>query len=445
MCKFTGGTLYRLPKEQINRSLVISNLLGNLDQASRAVSQAKADLTNTPPEVISSHAPQYHTEDDDDGTSTEEEHSNFSHRRHSHQQPQPSIASRVHGTRQARDHSKEMEHTATSHRQSTVHHDYHDLASSPMVKTTAEQAKQSKKSKGGIAFPFPSVLHTMLERAEMEGFDEIVSWQPHGRAFMVHSPSRFVSEIMPMFFRQTRFASFQRQLSLYGFLRLTRKGIDHGAYYHELFIRGRSDLCQLMQRTRVKGSWVRQSSSPDTEPDFAAMPPVPRGSHSTPKLPLLRKNANKTFHKNPSARVNTPISPEKISTTSQSNHKMRLEPLPYLSHQSLSSSSSAVTGFGFTNSQLLASYPRPQVQSRLVSVASSQAPQSSNLGYDNTPLPLQGSYFDSPPEQATLAAFLRDVGLEEDDNDDEEAKGNNSDWYDTEPLPWNTPSTFAEI
>lgn len=79
---------------------------------------------------------------------------------------------------------------------------------------------------------------------------------------------------MPQYFRQTRFSSFQRQLSLYGFLRLTRKGLDHGAYYHELSLRGKPHLCSGILRKRVKGYWVRQSSSPATEPDFYSMPAV---------------------------------------------------------------------------------------------------------------------------------------------------------------------------
>lgn len=33
-------------------------------------------------------------------------------------------------------------------------------------------------------------------------------------------------------------------------------------------------LCSNMQRTRVKGTMVRQSASPETEPDFSRMPPV---------------------------------------------------------------------------------------------------------------------------------------------------------------------------
>lgn len=88
---------------------------------------------------------------------------------------------------------------------------------------------QSRKRghRPGAANLFPSKLHVMLASAEADGFDHIVSWQPHGRCFKVHQPSRFVDEILPKWFHQTKLASFQRQLSLYGFSRLST-GADRG-------------------------------------------------------------------------------------------------------------------------------------------------------------------------------------------------------------------------
>ena len=40
----------------------------------------------------------------------------------------------------------------------------------------------------------------MLEDAEKEGHTDIVSWQPHGRAFKVHKEAEFVEKIMPRYF-----------------------------------------------------------------------------------------------------------------------------------------------------------------------------------------------------------------------------------------------------
>lgn len=102
------------------------------------------------------------------------------------------------------------------------------------------------------------------------GDKSIVCWQPHGRAFMVHKPKDFVQEVMPHFFNQTKYASFQRQLNLYGFSRLTH-GPDKGAYYHNCFIRGKRHLCKGMIRQKIKGTKVRKSLSPEDEPNFYDM------------------------------------------------------------------------------------------------------------------------------------------------------------------------------
>ena len=71
--------------------------------------------------------------------------------------------------------------------------------------------------------------------------------QPHGRCFVIHKPKEFVAKVMPLHFRQSKITSFQRQLNLYGFNRIT-KGLDRGGYYHELFLRHKAFLCANMVR-----------------------------------------------------------------------------------------------------------------------------------------------------------------------------------------------------
>ena len=44
--------------------------------------------------------------------------------------------------------------------------------------------------------PFPVVLHWMLEKLEEEGLSNIVSWAPHGRAFVVHDRELFVQLVL---------------------------------------------------------------------------------------------------------------------------------------------------------------------------------------------------------------------------------------------------------
>jgi HSF-type DNA-binding len=65
-------------------------------------------------------------------------------------------------------------------------------------------------------------------------------------------------------FNQSKLTSFQRQCNLYGFQRQST-GRDRGAYYHELFLRGRPDLAKIMVRTRVKGFTTTTSSKETAE------------------------------------------------------------------------------------------------------------------------------------------------------------------------------------
>jgi len=65
--------------------------------------------------------------------------------------------------------------------------------------------------------PFPWRLHEMLEEIEKKKLDWIVSWLPDGQSFQVHNQEAFSETIIPMYFRHTRYKSFQRQLYLYGF------------------------------------------------------------------------------------------------------------------------------------------------------------------------------------------------------------------------------------
>jgi len=69
------------------------------------------------------------------------------------------------------------------------------------------------------------------------------------------------------FFSQTKYASFQRQLNLYGFQRLTH-GPDKGAYFHFCFVRGKQSLVHGMVRRKVKGTRVRRALSESEEPNF---------------------------------------------------------------------------------------------------------------------------------------------------------------------------------
>jgi hypothetical protein len=74
-------------------------------------------------------------------------------------------------------------------------------------------------------------------------------------------------------FRQTKYTSFQRQLNLYKFTRITN-GPDKNGYYHPYFLRDREDLIRHIPRLPKNGDGVRRSDTKESEPHFYNMPPT---------------------------------------------------------------------------------------------------------------------------------------------------------------------------
>jgi hypothetical protein len=142
--------------------------------------------------------------------------------------------------------------------------------------------RRAKKSSRKLNFLLK--LHHILENSGRDESHEMaISWKIHGRAFSVNNSKEFFEAIIPLYFHQTKLRSFFRQLNLYGFRRIT-KGRDKGAYYHELFLRGKPFLTWQISRKKVKGVGFRGTSIPETEPDFYSMPYV-MGIYSLPTLP----------------------------------------------------------------------------------------------------------------------------------------------------------------
>eukprot|EP00980_Cylindrotheca_fusiformis_P000341 scaffold91_cov127-Cylindrotheca_fusiformis.AAC.1 len=131
------------------------------------------------------------------------------------------------------------------------------------------------KNNGGILVSFPLKLQRMLDKLEADQQGDIISWLPHGRAFIVHDSDAFVEKLMPKYFNQTKYSSFQRQLHMYNFQRITA-GRDKGAYHNQNFQRGKPQLCSKMFRTRVNGKGCRKPGNPSSEPNLYYMEPLPQ-------------------------------------------------------------------------------------------------------------------------------------------------------------------------
>jgi hypothetical protein len=77
---------------------------------------------------------------------------------------------------------------------------------------------------------FPQKLMAVLDNDQMS---DIVTWLPHGKGFIILQKKRFASEVMPLYFKHSKFTSFTRKLNRWGFTRVTR-GPESGAYYHKV-------------------------------------------------------------------------------------------------------------------------------------------------------------------------------------------------------------------
>mmetsp|Transcript_414 Transcript_414/g.913 ORF Transcript_414/g.913 Transcript_414/m.913 type:complete len:257 (+) Transcript_414:148-918(+) len=155
------------------------------------------------------------------------------------------------------------------------------IASAPanvIPRTAAQKAKRGPR--GGIYDPFPIKFYRMLDQIIDEGLESVVSWLSHGRAFKIHKPKVFAATIMPRFFNQSKYTSFQRQLNLYGFSRCCR-GRDAGAYHHPFFLRARPSVAKNIVRTKIKGNGHKTMKLHEVDPDFHAMAPLDDGQESS--------------------------------------------------------------------------------------------------------------------------------------------------------------------
>jgi hypothetical protein len=122
--------------------------------------------------------------------------------------------------------------------------------------------------------PFAWKLYEMLETVHRNKIDlGVVSWVDNGNAFKVHDLDKFVNDIVPTYFKQTKYKSFQRQLYFYGFQRVTAQAAaaqavasssTHGkqtlgSYRHPMFIRGNKTLCLSMVPKKNSNSKSNES------------------------------------------------------------------------------------------------------------------------------------------------------------------------------------------
>lgn len=108
--------------------------------------------------------------------------------------------------------------------------------------------------------PFPERLHRLLREVEASGRTDVISWVNEGRGFEIRNSDAFFRDIVPHYFKQSKLASFKRQLGLYGFQLYAPdhtkggSGTLKGYYAHQFFLKDMPDLCRKMRRINQHGT-----------------------------------------------------------------------------------------------------------------------------------------------------------------------------------------------
>ncbi|KAL7464610.1 hypothetical protein ACHAXS_004947, partial [Conticribra weissflogii] len=157
---------------------------------------------------------------------------------------------------------RRVNHTYRDYSRYRIEHIQHiDLNHNPQGSDLSSFVTSKRESSS-----FPAKLHRILSNPE---YSHIISWMPHGRAWKLHNKHSFLNDVVPSYFSQTKYESFTRQLTGWGFKKLHQSGPDFGAYYHECFLRGLPHLTVMMKR--VEGNQGKTIPDAEGEPNFYEM------------------------------------------------------------------------------------------------------------------------------------------------------------------------------
>lgn len=83
-----------------------------------------------------------------------------------------------------------------------------------------------------VPVTFPQKLMAVLDNDQLS---DIITWLPHGKGFIILQKKKFAAEVMPIYFKHSKFTSFTRKLNRWGFTRVPR-GTEAGSYYHKVSV-----------------------------------------------------------------------------------------------------------------------------------------------------------------------------------------------------------------
>lgn len=135
----------------------------------------------------------------------------------------------------------------------------------------AAMAKKDAQAKRKQIPPFVLKLWSFLNESKNT---DLIRWTDDGTAFTVLDEDEFARTLIPELFKHNNYASFVRQLNMYGFHKKVglnansmkaaeKKTKDPNVYWHEYFRQGRDDLLWLIQKPQTKSATNKRKRGQD--------------------------------------------------------------------------------------------------------------------------------------------------------------------------------------
>ncbi|OBT80175.1 hypothetical protein VF21_00586 [Pseudogymnoascus sp. 05NY08] len=144
----------------------------------------------------------------------------------------------------------------------------------------AQVAKREAQAKRKQIPPFVQKLNSFVDDAKN---DELIRWSERGDSFVVLDEDEFAKNLIPELFKHNNYASFVRQLNMYGFHKRVglsdnsmkaseRKNKSPSEYYNPYFKRGHPNLLWLINKPKTpqkkgKGGLTKQEEGGAEESD----------------------------------------------------------------------------------------------------------------------------------------------------------------------------------
>jgi hypothetical protein len=116
-----------------------------------------------------------------------------------------------------------------------------------MAEQHGGEEEKEEKIKEPTVPKFIRQLSMLLENPALEN---IVQWNSQGTAFIVKNAALFAQEVLPVYYKHSKFESFARNLNLYGFYRTSNSAVLK-EWAHTKFVRGHPEWLAGLTRDAI--------------------------------------------------------------------------------------------------------------------------------------------------------------------------------------------------